>query len=889
LKKKVAIPIGVTLFFFGFIILAVYVYSISTTTANTNYVQTTKNGNKNESMFYGCTKYDLSQSIHCDPLMNKVLSYDVQNNSSLVYTNSGEPIFAKGKSSLGLEIDAKRMEAVEIPNSFRLNPNKFSISFWIKDFKNPRSYGAVISHTNQEQTAGWSLDGYASPMQFVRLSVFNERGERFASPSVPISNNTFTHVVGTFNGSSLKIYKNGNLIGSTAFKGKYTSDPGLPLRIGSSAFCLTCNWWSQVINDLRFYNKSINENEVKEIFLNDSLGTVSDGLIGYWTFDGNLDDKSGNHNDGILNSIIANMAFTPDGRLFFTEKDAGKIKIMKDDKVLPTPFATVPDHYVNWEQGLLGLTVDPKFEQNHFVYLYYTAIDNKTGQQAQIFNRVVRFTENNNHATDMVVLIDRIPASMGYHSGGALAFGADDKLYIGVGDATEHIFAQDPGIVIGKVLRINRDGTIPKDNPFPNSPVYTIGHRNIFGIAFDIKDNIGIIGEEGDYHYDKINLIQKGGNYGFPTLLPPNVPPELFTNNSAIKPLISYWQTITPTQTIYYVGDKIPQLKNKFLVGAYSRGIYALTLDVHNKQIIEQEHIRLKPSLIEPVISIAQSPSGDIYYGGYHIYKLKSVNVNTKKQYQFPIEIKSSSSKVDIKDLQASSIGNQEVIHIRGTYFTNKSQSSSPSSSPFLQINIPKAIIDHMSSVTSTFENKNTILTNNRLEQQPSMLPVNFALNENSSSSDNAVTIDLEPGIYHLELSIKGFASISDISNTKTANNTIMANTAKASNNITNHTPFVSIVKYASESNIQEPYDPSPLNVAVGTSVKWINNDILPHTVTEGEAAATSYQQSTINKSKFDSGILGPAQTFEHTFVQPGTIKYYCTIHPFMSGEVIVK
>jgi plastocyanin len=169
------------------------------------------------------------------------------------------------------------------------------------------------------------------------------------------------------------------------------------------------------------------------------------------------------------------------------------------------------------------------------------------------------------------------------------------------------------------------------------------------------------------------------------------------------------------------------------------------------------------------------------------------------------------------------------------------------------------------------------------------MLPVNFALNENSSSSDNAVTIDLEPGIYHLELSIKGFASISDISNTKTANNTIMANTAKASNNITNHTPFVSIVKYASESNIQEPYDPSPLNVAVGTSVKWINNDILPHTVTEGEAAATSYQQSTINKSKFDSGILGPAQTFEHTFVQPGTIKYYCTIHPFMSGEVIVK
>ena len=147
-----------------------------------------------------------------------------------------------------------------------------------------------------------------------------------------------------------------------------------------------------------------------------------------------------------------------------------------------------------------------------------TAIDdNKTGH-AQIFNRVVRFTENNNKATDTAVRMDRIPASIGYHSGGALAFGGDDKLYLGVGDATEHEFAQDPGIVIGKVLRINRDGTIPSDNPFPNSPVYTIGHRNIFGIAFDKKDGIGIIAEDGDFHYDKINLLQKGGNYGFPTL-----------------------------------------------------------------------------------------------------------------------------------------------------------------------------------------------------------------------------------------------------------------------------------------------------------------------------------------------------------------------------------
>ena len=355
--------------------------------------------------------------------------------------------------------------------------------------------------------------------QLIRFSVFSEEGHRFSSSPAPISTTTFAHVVATFDGSSIKIYKNGILLGITGFNGKYISDPGLPLMIGSSSYCLTCNLWSGIVDEVRFYNRTINENEVKEIFVNDSHGTVPDGLVGYWTFENSLNDISGNNHNGNLDSIITNMAFAPDGRLFFDEKNTGKIRIMKDDRVLSTPFATVSDYYVNWEQGLLGLAVDPKFEQNHFVYLYYTAIDNKTGQ-GEPFNKLVRFTENNNLATNMVVLLDKIPASRGYHSGGALAFGPDDKLYIGIGDATLHEFAQDGGIVTGKVLRINRDGTIPQDNPFPNSPVYTIGHRNIFGIAFDKKDGIGMISENGDFHYDEINIIQKGGNYGFPALQP---------------------------------------------------------------------------------------------------------------------------------------------------------------------------------------------------------------------------------------------------------------------------------------------------------------------------------------------------------------------------------
>ena len=101
------------------------------------------------------------------------------------------------------------------------------------------------------------------------------------------------------------------------------------------------------------------------------------------------------------------MVFAPDGRLFFTEKNSGNIRIMKDDNVLAKPFVTISNTYVNWEQGLLGLAIDPEF------------------------------TDQNNTGTNMVIILDKIPASKGYHSGGALAFGPNGKLYITVGDGTE--------------------------------------------------------------------------------------------------------------------------------------------------------------------------------------------------------------------------------------------------------------------------------------------------------------------------------------------------------------------------------------------------------------------------------------------------------------------
>jgi len=850
MKKQLAITITASLFFFVFVIIPLIVYMTSTK-ANLSQVNGNGSGSGNGTRLYGCEKFQVTKGIHCDPLLNSMISYIMPTNSSKIYTVSGTPMFADSRHGLGLQLDAAKREGLEFANTSKLGLANFSISFWLKNAKDPRPYSSLISHYDRDTGRGWTVDtsgNGTSSGKFVSLSVFNEKGHRFSSSPAPISSDTFVHIGATFNGSTIKIYENGVLFGSTGFQGKFLDQARLPLTIGTSSFCLTCNLWSGIVDDVRLYNRTINENEVREIFVNDSHGTVPEGLVGHWTFENSLNDISGNNHNGNLNSLIANMVFAPDGRLFFDEKNTGKIRIMKDDRVLSTPFVTVSDCYVNWEQGLLGLTIDPKFEQNHFVYLYYTAIDNKTGQ-GEPFNRLVRFTENNNLATNMVVLLDKIPASRGYHSGGALGFGPDDKLYIGIGDATLHEFAQDGAIVTGKVLRINRDGTIPQDNPFPNSPVYTIGHRNIFGIAFDKKDGIGIISEDGDFHYDEINIIQKGGNYGFPSLQPPNIAPALFTNNSSIQPVRSYWNTVTPTQTIYYDGDKFPHLKNTFLVGTFIGNIYALTMDTRSKHLLLEEKLALRHYPIEPAIAIAQSPSGDIYYGSYHIYKLRSIDLKSKIQDLFPLEIKPSPN-LAIKNLQASG-SSDIVIDIHPIINTRKSSMSTLSS---IQISIPSALIPRISSVTNTVTNE---------ADQQSITPIDFNTT-NSSSTYSTIKIRLPSTLNDSQLLISSISPNQNIQNSTTMNSNISS------------TSSVSIVKFASDPSTSMPYDPSPLPIARGTAVKWTNNDFTPHTVTEVS-------------NKFDSGILAPSQKFKHIFDEPGIVKYYCTIHPFMTGEVIVK
>jgi glucose/arabinose dehydrogenase len=639
---------------------------------------------------FGCQQY--GRAMHCDLLLNEIQVNEVMGNSSLINPlTTTDMLFVNGKFGQALEMRGEYRESVEIMNSPELNPKQFSISFWMQS-TTIEPYGHIVSHSNRAQTSGWQFDVFrsgasqpGSEVATLRFGVFNTNGTFFSPAQIQVPTEKFTLITGTFDGSKVRLYMDGLLVGETEFLGEYNADPGLPLRIGSAAYCSSCNRWSGIIDELRMYDRTLGEDEIKQIF---DMADVPLGLIGYWKFDGDTKDVF-QRNDGTAITMLTSMVFAPDGRLFFTEKNTGAIRIMTpEQKILDNPFASVDDLYASWEQGMLGLAIDPEFNINHHIYVYYTAVvDIENGNGGKVINRVLRFTDNNNTGTDPTVIMDNIPASRGYHSGGAMAFGPDGKLYITVGDATEHIFAQDPSILIGKVLRINKDGTIPQDNPYPNSPVYTMGHRNMYGIAFD-DDGTGLVTENGDVRYDEINLITKGGNYGFPTSQPANLPPER-ANDSSIKPLRSYWDTIAPTQMIYYEGDAVPELKGMFLFGSFTGDIYALKLSEDKKSIVEELKIELSHFPFVPTVGIAQSPDGKIYYGGYQIYTLDSIG--KREQILFPIQVNLPSA-VNIRDISVDQEQKRILIdaNVNGTVAPDA----------ILTMQIPRGLLDNVTTVT---------------------------------------------------------------------------------------------------------------------------------------------------------------------------------------------
>lgn len=206
-----------------------------------------------------------------------------------------------------------------------------------------------------------------------------------------------------------------------------------------------------------------------------------------------------------------NMAFAPDGTLFFTEKETGNLRVVTPDgTLLRRPFVTL-DVIPDAERGLLGVAVHPDFEREPWVYLYLS--DRTDGR-----NRLVRVRAAGAGAAGAPeALLDGLSAAAGYHNGGDLAFGTDGTLFIAVGEAHDPDRAQDAGDIGGKVLRLTADGEVPADNPFGSqNPAWSIGHRNPFGLCVDPATGALWETENGPDRDDEVNLIEAGANYGWP-------------------------------------------------------------------------------------------------------------------------------------------------------------------------------------------------------------------------------------------------------------------------------------------------------------------------------------------------------------------------------------
>jgi aldose sugar dehydrogenase len=292
----------------------------------------------------------------------------------------------------------------------------------------------------------------------------------------------------------------------------------------------------------------------------------------------------------------ASLRFAPDGRMFFTEKDTGNIRVvLQNGTLLPTPFATVAPLYVAGESGLLGIALDPNFSSNGFVYVYYTVQDS----QSYTHGHIRRYTAVGNTGTNPVDIFDVVSSIAGaqYHNGGYIKFGPDGKLYAQVGEFHNDPQSQNMSSTNGKILRMNPDGSVPSDNPFPGSLVWALGIRNAFGFDFDPSNNRLISTEAGPSSDDKILIIVKGGNYGWPNCL------GICHNPAYIDPTVDFNPVVTPTG----IATVAP---NTYYFGEWNTGNLVRLILTPSGQVVNMTQAYTQSG---GIIAVEMGPDGKLY------------------------------------------------------------------------------------------------------------------------------------------------------------------------------------------------------------------------------------------------------------------------------------
>lgn len=301
------------------------------------------------------------------------------------------------------------------------------------------------------------------------------------------------------------------------------------------------------------------------------------------------------------------VVFTSPDRILVTER-SGTVRVIENGQLNPTPLHTFAEVATGGEEGLMGMALDPNYDRNKYIYFSY-AYETDAG----MFVKIVRMRDTGTALSDARTILDGIPAASN-HAGNRLRFGPDGKLYSTTGDASDRDLAQDTNSLAGKILRINPDGSIPRDNPFSGSYIYSLGHRNPQGIDWQPGTNTMFETEHGPSTFDgppggdEVNIIEAGENYGWPLVS------HNRSRDGLISPLVVYTPAEAPASGIFYDGDLLPQFKNNFFFGALrGEGLWRLIFNPNAPSEVESQE-KLFDGEYGRIRDVAQGPDGAIYF-----------------------------------------------------------------------------------------------------------------------------------------------------------------------------------------------------------------------------------------------------------------------------------
>ena len=314
------------------------------------------------------------------------------------------------------------------------------------------------------------------------------------------------------------------------------------------------------------------------------------------------------------------LAFLPDGRMLVTER-VGRMRIVERDGTLSEPLGGLPPVYAYGEGGLMDVALDPAFERNGNLYWSYS--EPASGGQTGSSTAVARGRLNGTSIDEVTVIFrQEVKVADGSHYGSRLQFAPDGRLFVSLGDRSRRGDVQELASTHGKILRMETDGRAPPDNPYVHTTgsvaqIWTLGHRNVQGMAINPVDGTLWASEHGPQGGDELNVIERGRNYGWPVITfgceygsCDKIGEGTFKDG--MEQPVAHWspQAIAPTGMVFLTSDRYPGWKGNLFLGML-QGRAVLRLKLDGNKVVEQEY--LLTGLMDRVRDVRQGPDGWLY------------------------------------------------------------------------------------------------------------------------------------------------------------------------------------------------------------------------------------------------------------------------------------